>query len=79
LPQAGDRLTVSASVAMDVNPIGDADSKKNDEVEQAEVAQLKSRLAALETLLQPFGAATATASGTTGLVQGAAAGESEFC
>lgn len=79
LPQAGDRLTVSASVAMDVNPISDEDSKKNnDEVDLAEVAQLKSRLAALEALLQPFGAATATASGTTGLVQGAAAGESEF-
>jgi hypothetical protein len=77
LPQAGDRLTVSASVAMDVNPIG-VDSKKNDEVDQAEMAQLKSRLAALETLLQPFGAATATASGTTGLVQGAAAGKSEY-
>jgi hypothetical protein len=79
LPQPGDRLTVSASVAMDVNPIGDADSKKNNvEADLAEVAQLKSRLAALETLLQSFGAATATASGTTGLVQGAAAGESEF-
>jgi hypothetical protein len=79
LPQAGDRLTVSASVAMDVNPIGDADSKKNNvEADLAEVAQLESRLAALETLLQPFGAATATASGTTGLVRGAAAGESEF-
>jgi hypothetical protein len=38
----------------------------------------EARLSALETLLQPFGAATATASGTTGLVKGAGIGESEF-
>jgi hypothetical protein len=72
LPQAGDRLTFAASIYLDVNPIG-AESKKNDETEQ-----LKTRLAALETLLQPFGAATAAAAGTSGLVKGAAAGESEF-
>jgi hypothetical protein len=72
LPQAGDRLTVQGSIGLDINPIG-TDSKKNDEVEQ-----LKTRLAALETLIQPFGAATATAAGTTGLVSGAATGESEF-
>ncbi len=72
LQQAGDRLTVQGSVHLDLNPIG-ADSKKNDEKEQ-----LKIRLAALETLIQPFGAATATASDTTGLVGGAAVGESEF-
>lgn len=72
LPQSQDRLTVQGSVRLDVNPIG-ADSKKNDGVEQFE-----SRLAALETLLQPFGAATATAAGTVGLVPGAAAGQSEF-
>ena len=78
LPQPGDRLTVSASVMMDINPI-DAESKKNNnEVDQGEVQQLNSRLAALETLLQPFGAATTAAAGTTGLVSGAAAGESEF-
>jgi hypothetical protein len=29
-------------------------------------------------LLQPFGTATATADGTTGLVQGATAGKSEY-
>jgi len=78
LPQPGDRLTISASVMMDVNPI-DADSKKIIiEVNQGEVQELNSRLAALETLLQPFGAATETAAGTTGLVSGAAVGESEF-
>jgi hypothetical protein len=57
---------------LDINPIG-ADSKKNDEV-----GQFETRLAALETLLQRFGAATATASGTNGLVEGAAAGQAEF-
>ena len=72
LPQAGDRLTVQCSVHLDVNPIG-TDSKKNDEVNA-----LETRLAVLETLLQPFGAATETAAGTTGLVGGAAVGESEF-
>ncbi len=72
LPQAQDRLTVQGSIGLDVNPIGEH-SKKNDEVEQ-----LKTRLAALETLIQPFGAATATVAGTAGLVGGAAAGESEF-
>ena len=72
LPQSVDRLTVSGSVHMDLNPLG-ADLKKNDEAQE-----LRTRLAALETLLQTFGAATATAAGTTGLVGGAAAGQSEF-
>lgn len=71
LPQEGDRLTVQGSIGLDINPIG-ADTKKNDEV-----GQFESRLAALETLLQPFGAATATAAGTTGLVPGAAVGQTE--
>lgn len=79
LPQAGDRLTVCASVAMDVNPMGDAGLKKNnsDGTDQTELAQLKSRLAALETLLQTFGAATATAAGTAGLVPAPAAAQSD--
>ncbi|MEG4581808.1 hypothetical protein QUA71_19655 [Microcoleus sp. MON1_C5] len=36
------------------------------------------RLTALETLLQPFGAATSTTAGTSGLVSGAATGQSDF-
>ncbi|MEG4302195.1 hypothetical protein [Microcoleus sp. D3_18a_C4] len=71
LPQAGDRITAQGSVFLDVNPI--ADSKKNDGD-----SALESRLAALETLLQPFGAATATVAGTTGLVSGAAVGQADF-
>jgi hypothetical protein len=46
LPQAGDRLTVAASVHLDVNPI-DAGSKKNDEVER-----LRTQVAALELALE---------------------------
>jgi len=34
LPQAGDRITAQGSVFLDVNPIGCADAKKNDEVEE---------------------------------------------
>ncbi|MEG4863653.1 MULTISPECIES: hypothetical protein [unclassified Microcoleus] len=71
LPQAGDRITAQGSVFLDVNPI--ADSKKNDGA-----SELESRLAALETLLQPFGAATAETAGTTGLVPGAAVGQTDF-
>ncbi|MEG5234317.1 hypothetical protein [Microcoleus sp. AT9b-C3] len=71
LPQTGDRVTVHGSIGLDVNPIEEL--KKNNETEQ-----LKIRMATLETLLQPFGAATATAAGTTGLVPGAAAGQSEY-
>ena len=73
LPQAGDRLTVSTSVYLDVNPMG-SDSKKNNEVD----SQLVGRLAALEALIQPFGAATGLVGGTNGLVAGAAAGQSDF-
>lgn len=72
LPQEGDKLTVQGCIGLDINPIGE-DSKKNDEV-----GQFASRLTALENLLQRFGAATATASGTNGLVEGAAAGQAEF-
>lgn len=71
LPQAGDRITAQGSVFIDVNPIA-AESKKNDD------SELEPRLAALETLLQKFGAATATAAGTTGLVEGAAVGQADF-
>jgi hypothetical protein len=47
-------------------------SKKND------IEALQTRISALEALLQPFGAATPTATGTKGLVEGAALGQGEF-
>lgn len=46
LPQASDRLTVQASIGLDINPIS-AESKKNDEVER-----LRTQVAALELALE---------------------------
>lgn len=73
LPQAQDRITVQGSVRLDVNPIDSLSSKKNDGLEE-----LTGRIAALENLLGLFGAATATASGTNGLVKGAEVGQAEY-
>ena len=72
LPQAGDRLTVQGSIGLDINPMGG--SKKNDEVE----GSFEDRLASLESSFRLFGPATATAAGTTGLVEGAGVGQAEF-